>query len=124
MKYKEYKIDDRKLRILVLCLIVTSPWLVAFFGIGLPELFLLITVFLLAYGMIMLGDSIRRPHKLYKYGKKTTWISILVVFNLIYLFSLFLLQAPLPMKYLFVSPALVYHLTNRWGNRIPKKKKV
>jgi hypothetical protein len=71
------------------------------FGIGLNEIIILIGVFLFFHGIIMLFDAIRRPSNLYKLGKKSVWIVLLILIN--------------------QPTALVYYFTNRRGNLIPKK---
>lgn len=60
-----------------------------------------IGIFLFFQWGVMLGDAIRRPVNLYKFGKKCIWIVLLLL-------------APQP-------TALIYHFTNRMGNLIPKK---
>lgn len=71
------------------------------FGLGSTEIILLVGIFLFFQWIIMLIDAIHRPQELYKYGSKTIWIILLILFG--------------------QPTAIVYYFTNRRGNLIPKK---
>ena len=88
------------------------------FGIGAPELLVLLPLVLWLYGLVMTIDAIRRPSAQYQLGNKAAWVTALVLLNPLLLrflgATIWLIGS-----FMYVVLAITYHLAVRRGSSTP-----
>ena len=87
------------------------------FGIGVIEIIILLSIFIIIFNLLMTFDAIVRPHERFKFGDKMFWIIILLMTN------------PLITKFFGgtiwligtitnVAGSIIYYFSNRYKNPI------
>jgi uncharacterized membrane protein YjjP (DUF1212 family) len=87
------------------------------FGIGSPELIVLVLLGTLVFGMAMTVDAVRRPPDRYTFGPKGGWVALFAIANP-FVARLFGGLAWIVAVPVFLIGSVVYYIGNRRKNPI------